>query len=116
MDVLAAGFKALADPTRLRLLGLLLCGELCVCSLMAALDLPQSTVSRHLGVLRAGGWVAGRRSGKWMYYRLAEPDLLVLQGLLALLREHFASDATARRDADRLAERLRRRLDACCGL
>lgn len=80
MEQLADGFKALADPTRLRLLGLLMHGERCVCHLMAALDLPQSTVSRHLGFLKKEGWVSGRRCGKWMYYTLAVPEQPITPG------------------------------------
>ena len=80
--VLMKKFKALGDPVRLRLFALLAGGrELCVCHLTAALALPQSTVSRHLGVLRYAGLVDTRREGKWIYYRvsgeLAE-DLAVL--------------------------------------
>lgn len=67
-------FKALGDETRLRMMGLLRHGELCVCDLMEALDLPQSTASRHLSYLKNSQWVVGRRSGKWMYYKL-HPDL-----------------------------------------
>ena len=73
MDKLADGFKALSDPNRLRLLNLLMAGELCVCDLMAALEMPQSTVSRHLSYLKKEKWVSGRRCGKWMYYKLANP-------------------------------------------
>jgi len=72
-------FKALADETRLRIMNLLLAGEeLCVCDIMAVLGLPQSTVSRHLGVLRNADLVADRCQGIWMYYRLVgeETDLL----------------------------------------
>ena len=67
-------FKALADETRLRILSLLTAGELCVCDLMTVLDLPQSTVSRHLAYLRNAGLVEDRRSGVWMHYRLTQPD------------------------------------------
>ena len=64
-------FKSLADETRLRILLLLGDDELCVCDLMAVLQLPQSTVSRHLAYLRNAGFVDARRQGIWMYYRLA---------------------------------------------
>jgi len=63
-------FKALGDETRLKMIGLLRHGELCVCDLMEVLELPQSTASRHLAYLRNSGWVVGRRSGTWMYYKL----------------------------------------------
>ena len=56
-------FKAFADPVRLRLLGLLAGGDVCVCHLHEALDLPQSTVSRHLAYLRNGGWWSAARKG-----------------------------------------------------
>ena len=56
-------FKALGDETRLRMMGLLKHGELCVCDLMEVLDLP-------LSYLKNSQWVLGRRTGKWMYYKL----------------------------------------------
>ncbi len=63
--------KALGDETRLRLFSLLgQHDELCVCHLVDAMQLPQSTISRHLSVLRHAGLVSTRRDGKWMYYRL----------------------------------------------
>ena len=69
-------FKALGDETRLRIMALLLYGqELCVCDIMAALELPQSTVSRHLSYLRNTGLVDDRRRGVWMYYKLNKEKL-----------------------------------------
>lgn len=65
-------FKAIGDETRIRILGLLRHGELCVCDIMEVLKLPQSTASRHLAYLRNSNWVNGTRRGKWMYYRLCE--------------------------------------------
>jgi len=66
-------FKAFAVPVRLRLLNLLVDGEVCVCHLHEALELPQSTVSRHLAYLRKRGLVVGRKEGLWVHYRLAKP-------------------------------------------
>ena len=65
--------KGLADPVRLRIVKLLVLRrtELCVCHLTGALSLPQSTISRHLAILRNSGLVTARRDGKWMHYRLA---------------------------------------------
>jgi len=72
MSTISEPFKALGDPVRLRLFYLLSRhNELCVCHLTDALGLPQSTVSRHLGLLRQAKLVATRRDGKWMYYRLS---------------------------------------------
>jgi ArsR family transcriptional regulator len=62
--------KALADPNRLRIAMLLRHGELCVCELMQILELPQSTVSRHMARLKLVGLVLDRREGKWVHYSL----------------------------------------------
>ncbi|MGB3209959.1 MAG: metalloregulator ArsR/SmtB family transcription factor [Desulforhopalus sp.] len=62
--------KALGEEARLKMIGLLQDGELCVCDIMKVLDLAQSTTSRHLAYLKNSGWVVARRSGKWMHYRL----------------------------------------------
>src|SRR5271155_1837223 len=75
-------FKAFADPIRLRLLNLLSEGEVCVCHLHEALDLPQSTVSRHLAYLRKRGLVVGRKEGLWVHYRLAKPSNMLHRGLI----------------------------------
>lgn len=66
-------FRALSDPTRLRILNLLQYGEICVCDLVEVLRVPQPTASRHLAYLRRAGLVVARREGQWSYYRLAEP-------------------------------------------
>jgi ArsR family transcriptional regulator len=79
MKKLALTFKALSDETRLRILALLTQGELCVCDLMAVLQLPQSTVSRHLAYLRNAGLLTDRREGVWMYYRIAS-QMPLMQG------------------------------------
>lgn len=63
--------KALADENRVRALCALRGGELCVCQLIALLDLAPSTVSKHLTILRAARLVDSRKDGRWMYYRLA---------------------------------------------
>ncbi|MBL9124156.1 MAG: helix-turn-helix transcriptional regulator [Planctomycetaceae bacterium] len=78
-------FRALADRTRLRILGLLLGGERCVCELVAALDLPQPTASRHLAYLRRAGLVLRRREAQWWHYRLAPAQGKLHEQLLACL-------------------------------
>ena len=84
-------FKALADETRLRILALLLTQEeLCVCDLIAALKLPQSTVSRHLAYLRKNGLVIDRRCGNWMYYSIMGQGNAFQSELLELIRSHAA--------------------------
>jgi ArsR family transcriptional regulator, arsenate/arsenite/antimonite-responsive transcriptional repressor len=67
----------LADPTRLRILALLVEGEVCVCEIHDSLRLPQPTVSRHLAYLRNAGLVESRRDATWMHYRLAAVDPVI---------------------------------------
>ena len=62
--------KAAADPTRVRILKILEGGELCVCQIIAILGLSQSTISRHLFLLKMSGLVKERREGKWIHYSL----------------------------------------------
>jgi DNA-binding transcriptional ArsR family regulator len=64
--------KALAHPARLRILGMLVSGELCVCQVTSVLGLAVSTVSAHLAELRRAGLVTERKSGRFVRYRLAE--------------------------------------------
>lgn len=77
-------FKALADPTRLRIVNMLAKhGELCVCKIVERLGMGQPAVSHHLGKLRQTGLLRARRQGQWMYYSL---DTRVLRaGPLAML-------------------------------
>ena len=70
-ELLAARFKALADPARVAILNRLAgADEVCVCNFVDALDIAQPTVSHHLKVLRDAGLVESTRRGTWAYYRL----------------------------------------------
>jgi ArsR family transcriptional regulator, arsenate/arsenite/antimonite-responsive transcriptional repressor len=102
MKTTARILKALSDETRLRILCLLLEGELCVCDLMAVLQLPQSTVSRHLAYLKNSGWVDDRRCGVWMYYSIADNGSGLHHGLLDTLRNALPSLEVAAFDRQRL--------------
>lgn len=79
MDKDVAVFKACSDATRLRILFLLTKGELCVCEIMAVLDLPQGKVSRHVAVLKQYGLLTDRRDGVWIYYALARDSSIALK-------------------------------------
>ncbi len=71
-----AVFKALSDPTRVKVLELLdRRGELCVCEITAALGLTQPTTSHHLGILEKARLVRGRKEGKWNFYSISDRDL-----------------------------------------
>lgn len=104
MDSAAVVFSTLAEPIRLRALVLIAKnGELCVCEVMAALDLPQPKISRHLAVMRNAGLVRDRREAQWVFYALA-PDMpawmsaIIKAGVAAVER-----DAIHIKDAKRLS-------------
>src|SRR5215471_14154149 len=77
-------FRALADPTRLRLLNLMSEQEVCVCYFTEVIRAPQPKISRHLAYLRKAGIVAARRDGKWMHYKIVLPNHM---GATQILRE-----------------------------
>lgn len=95
-------FKALADGTRLRILALLLGGEVCVCHIHESLGVPQPTVSRHLAYLRRAGLVQGRKDGLWVHYGLSEPHDEVLRTVLSSTTHCLRHLATAGRDRRKL--------------
>jgi ArsR family transcriptional regulator len=72
-------FRALADTTRLKILMLLEMREMCVCEIMVALDLTQPTSSHHLGILEKEGIIKRRKEGKWVFYAIA--DLEIIKGI-----------------------------------
>ncbi len=82
---LAAGFSALGDPVRLRLLSMLGAapeGEICVCEFIALIGKSQGTISHHLKILGDAGLVQGDRRGKWVWYSLDRERLASLRGAL----------------------------------
>lgn len=79
----AAGFRALADPVRVRLLSLIATnGEVCACALVDDVDRSQPTVSHHLKVLREAGLVQAERRGTWIWYRVVPQRLRELRRVL----------------------------------
>jgi ArsR family transcriptional regulator len=113
MDELLSIFKALSDETRLRIVKLLEHGELCVCYLVAAVDMSQPKVSFHLKVLKEAGLVKDRREGKWMHYRLDESDLF--RRLIFLSVADRVKDAEIEADYARLAAFMTARGEASPG-
>jgi ArsR family transcriptional regulator, arsenate/arsenite/antimonite-responsive transcriptional repressor len=96
--------KAVADPSRVRILKLLEGGQLCVCQVTAVLALAPATVSKHLTALKTAGLVQQRRDGKWVYYRLADRNFNAYAApFLALLRTSLAGDPTVSEDMRVLA-------------
>jgi ArsR family transcriptional regulator, arsenate/arsenite/antimonite-responsive transcriptional repressor len=100
-------FRALADPTRLRLLNLIADREICVCYFVEILRTSQPKISRHLAYLRNAGIVAARREGKWMHYRLAIPKDQAAASILGETLKHLREKPEMKRDVLRLSS-------ACC--
>ena len=100
-------FKTLSDPTRLRLLNLLACGETCVCELTDTLAVVQPKVSRHLARLKRAGLVDARRNGKWIHYRWAQHGDPLVGHVLVGLRKWMTKNPAMN------GER-RRRTKVCC--
>ena len=115
MDELILAAKALADPTRVRVLAALRSGELCVCELSDVLDVTQSTLSTHLQVIREANLVQTRKEGKWVYYALKPGADRLLKGVFGFFATELAEAPLLRRDEARLKKRLAEREDgACC--
>jgi ArsR family transcriptional regulator len=81
MRLIVRTTKALADETRIRIIGVLKGRELCVCQLIELFSLAPSTVSKHLSILKNARLISSRKQGRWMYYRLADdkrtPDQII---------------------------------------
>lgn len=114
-------FAALADETRRRILGLLASGEICVCHIHEALDVPQPTASRHLAHLRKAGLVATRRDGLWVHYRLADIDDPAINGVLRSALAALSTNGAATADRRKLSRvidvpvtTLERAAKSCC--
>lgn len=102
-------FQALGDATRLRILGLLLTGEVCVCHIHESLKVSQPKASRHLAYLRRAGLVDTRREGLWVYYRLAAAPDPVVSAVRHAVTHALAHVPGVRRDAQRLQKKT-----GCC--
>ena len=75
-------FKAIADPTRIRIIYALTSGDLCVCEIMGLIGAPQTLVSHHCKILKLAGIIVDRKSGKWVSYSLV--DKRAIEMLIAL--------------------------------
>lgn len=84
-------FAALADPARLRILGVLAGGQRCVCDINAAVPMAANVLSYHLRVLREAGLIDGNRRGRWIDYRLSD-------GAAQLLRDAVRAAGFGERD------------------
>jgi len=110
VEDIAQIYKALSEPMRLRIMMLLMKGELCVCDFMEILEEPQSKVSRHLAYLKNSGLIQGKRVGTWMHYFLRDH----LEGLTAahieFLKKELPGRNWAKADAAKLIEVQKKKL------
>lgn len=108
MKEIIKAFKALSDPTRLRIFLLLLDRDLCVCELTYVLEMSQSRVSHQLRLLRDSNLVEDKREGRWIIYTVPQR---VREDLEPFLRRiagpGLAGSESILRDVDRLAVCLR---------
>ena len=109
LATLEEAFKAFADPTRLRILGLLAGGEICVCNIHECLGIPQPTASRHLAYLRRKHLVETRKEGLWVHYRLAALDEPVMRVLMSAVTHVLSHCEAVGKDRQRLAAQT-----GCC--
>ena len=112
---LGVAFKALSDPTRLRILRLLAANnaQMCVCELVDALQERQYTISRGLGLLEQAGLVQGQKDGRWVYYSLFNKD----NGTVELLHDVAISvedDDVLSQDQKRFEDRMALRDEGRC--
>ncbi|ATW23608.1 ArsR/SmtB family transcription factor [Candidatus Formimonas warabiya] len=80
-------FKALADETRLKIIDMLSCGELCACKILESFHITQPTLSYHMKILTESGIVIGRREGAWMHYSLDQKRMEEIKTFLSDLSQ-----------------------------
>jgi len=114
MEAALAFGKALADPTRLRVLALLRERELCVCEICDALEISQSTLSTHLAILRDAGAVRTRKEGQWIYYSVEPERVRLLDTFFEHHQSDFSRDRRLQRDAKRMKQRMKLRENGRC--
>ncbi len=103
--------KALADPIRWRIIRLAMLEPLCVCELADILEMPQSSVSSHVQIIRKAGLLESEKVEKWTYFRVHSSHLKLLGSIAALSTE---DDIQLQMDTGRMDARLSQRIGSCC--
>lgn len=108
-------FQALAEPTRIRIIRLMVTSgeEVCLCEITDSLNEPQAKLSRHLKVLRQAGLLSAQKEGRWVYHRLI-PDQVHLQHLYDIVRDLPDTDNLYANDLENFQSRLCLRDDGRC--
>ena len=97
-------FKALSEESRLRILALLMHGEMCVCEIEECLDMTQSNVSRHLSNLRNAGILDSYKQAQWTYYKISDKFIKENHKLWLYLKEKVKELPTYEIDIDKCNE------------
>src|SRR3954469_21139640 len=114
-NIVAFG-QALGDETRWRIVQLILNEPMCVCEMADILEMPQSSVSSHVQVIKKAGMLESERCEKWIYYRVAENHRRLLRTVAEFFEVFPGSDAVLRMDAKKAAKRMAERDGGCCPL
>jgi ArsR family transcriptional regulator len=96
----AGVFKALSDPNRLVIAGMVARGELCACVILGRFQITQPTLSHHMKILCGCGLVKGRKEGKWMYYSLDKRNARALLAFLRSITTHAKPSVRAACDCE----------------
>ena len=104
--------RALADPTRWRIVRLVLDEALCVCELADILQMPQSSVSSHVQIIRKAGLLESEKCEKWTYFQIHRDYRKLIQSLAKFFNQ--SDEAILETDAGRAIQRLTKRENSCC--
>lgn len=107
-------FKALADENRVRALLALQKQELCVCQIVELLQLANSTVSKHMSILKQAGLVESEKKGRWVYYKLAENSAHSIDRILELISVETKRNLQIKADAKKLKNILKFNPEKLC--
>jgi len=112
MSDLVTFSRALADPTRSRIVNLVTKDALCVCELADILGMPQSSVSSHVQIIRKAGLLDSEKCEKWTYFRIAPEYRKLIQALMVFFA--VAETREFKKDAAKATKRLGQREGSCC--
>ncbi|MES2658168.1 MAG: metalloregulator ArsR/SmtB family transcription factor [Verrucomicrobiota bacterium] len=112
MENIVTFSRALADPTRWRIVRLVMEDALCVCELAEILEMPQSSVSSHVQVIRKAGLLESEKCEKWTYFQIHRDYRKLIQSLAKFFSG--SDDRLLQSDAARSVRRLAKRENSCC--
>ena len=114
MSNIVAFSQALGDQTRWRIVQLIIDQPMCVCEIADILQMPQSSVSSHVQVIKKAGMLDSERCEKWIYYRVAHNYRHLLLKLSEFFEVFPATDPVLQTDRKKAAKRLAERDESCC--